>query len=70
MKDMVGRLFEVGQYVAKAYGNGDLRILRVVKITEEGVYLGKGNHPLLFPESVLIVQDIKNMDKGRHEPFV
>ncbi len=58
MKDMLGKEFEVGQYVAKAYATGDLRILQVTKIKEDKVYLGKSTNPLYYPNCVLILQGI------------
>lgn len=59
MKDMLGKEFEVGQSVAKAYYTGDLRILKVTKIVNEQVYLGRSTNPLYYPGSVLILDGFK-----------
>ena len=59
MKDMTGREFEVGQYVAKAYYTGDLRIARVTKIIGGKVYLGSSTNALYYPECVLILHGME-----------
>ncbi len=59
MKDMNGVEFKVGQKVAKAYATGDLRILKVVRIIEDKVYLSNSDRNpsnyLYYPNQVLII---------------
>ena len=62
MRDMIGREFQVGDYVAKAMYGTDLRIKRVTKITANGVYLGRAKNPLTYPRCVLIVSDVKGIE--------
>ena len=57
MKDMNGKEFEVGQYVAKAYRTTDLRVMKVTKIIGDKVYLGKSTNPMDYPQCVLILNN-------------
>jgi hypothetical protein len=61
MKDMLGRDFEIGQHVAKAYYSGDLRISKVTKIVDNKVYLGKSKNPLYYLNRVLILDYFKEL---------
>lgn len=61
MKDMLGKKFEVGQCVAKAYSTGNLKILKVTKIIDDKIYLGKSTNPMFYPHCVLILDDFKGM---------
>jgi len=55
MKDIYGKDFEVGQFVAKAYATGDLRVTKVTKILKGKIYLGRSTNPLVYPNQVLIL---------------
>ncbi len=59
MKDMNGIEFRLGQTVAKAYHQGDLRLLKVIKIQDDKVYLtgesGRQSNCLVYPHQVLII---------------
>lgn len=55
MKDMFGNEIKVGQNIAKAYGSGDIGVLRVTKIVDGKIYLGKSTNALRHPERVIIL---------------
>lgn len=55
--DMQGFPYKVGQTVAKAYRTGDLRILKVSKIIDGKVYLGRATNPMYYPQCALIIND-------------
>ncbi len=61
-KDKLGKTFKVGQFVVKAYGTGCLAILRVTKITDQGIYLGQSHHPLIYPGCVIILDELNLED--------
>lgn len=71
MKDKLGKEFQVGQYVAKAYYSGDLRILRVTKIIGDNIYLGQSTNALIYPHSVLILEgDYGDKDDSEAATFL
>lgn len=58
MKDMLGKEFKLGQLVAKPGSNRALKLLRVTKINDKGVFLGRGNNSLVYPQEVLILDGL------------
>ena len=62
MIDMLGKEYCVGDYVAKAMYTGDLRIKRVTRVNERGVYLDRSTRPLDYPERNLIVTKVPNVE--------
>lgn len=62
--DMYGKEFKVGDFVAKAYRTCDLRVMKVTKIVDDKVYLGKSTNPIYYPNCVLILDDGVKYEEG------
>jgi len=56
MKDKLGRTFSEGCKVARAKGDGDIRVCTVTRINDGKLYLDHGKQPMKYPSCLLIIE--------------